>query len=74
MADETAARKVFDKFDLNGDGQVTAAEFQQVMLELGDLDYTVGMAQAVLNSKDRDANGTLSFEEFLEVYKAAENN
>ncbi|NGN69201.1 EF-hand domain-containing protein [Streptomyces sp. A7024] len=74
MVDKAAARKVFDKFDLNGDGRVTAAEFQQAMLAMGDLDYTVAMAQAVLNTKDRDADGTLSFEEFIEVYEAAENN
>lgn len=66
-----AARKVFDRFDRDGDGLVTAKEFHQAMAELGDVHYTESMAQAVLNTKDRDADGKLSFEEFVAVWEAA---
>ncbi|MCF6524094.1 EF-hand domain-containing protein [Streptomyces sp. JJ36] len=58
-------------FDRDGDGFVTAAEFHKAMAELGDVHYTESMAQAVLNTKDRNADGKLSFEEFLEAHRAA---
>jgi Ca2+-binding EF-hand superfamily protein len=74
VADIAAARRVFDKFDRNGDGKVTPAEFQQAMLEMGDYHYTVGTARAVLADKDQDDDGLLSFDEFLAVYEAAEDN
>jgi Ca2+-binding EF-hand superfamily protein len=64
VADEEAARKTFEKFDRNGDGFVTAVEFQQAMVELGDREYTVGLAEAILRTRDSNTDGVLSFEEF----------
>jgi Ca2+-binding EF-hand superfamily protein len=64
VADEEAARKTFEKFDRNGDGFVTAVEFQQAMVELGDREYTVGLAEAILRTRDSNTDGILSFEEF----------
>lgn len=64
MADIEAAREVFRRFDLNGDGLITAAEFQQVMGELGDRNVTVGLAQTLIDQHDGDGDGLLSFEEF----------
>lgn len=64
MADIEAARKSFDMFDRNGDGYVTAVEFQQAMVELGDRHYTVGLAEAILKTRDANADGVLTFEEF----------
>jgi Ca2+-binding EF-hand superfamily protein len=71
VADTDAARKAFDKFDRDGDGLVTAKEFQLAMADMGDVHYTESMAQAVLNTKDRNSDGKLSFEEFLEVHQTA---
>ncbi|GGO56404.1 hypothetical protein GCM10012287_49910 [Streptomyces daqingensis] len=65
MADEEAARKTFEKFDRDGDGFVTAVEFQQAMVELGDREYTVGLAEAILRTRDADTDGVLTFEEFF---------
>ncbi|MFD1830212.1 MULTISPECIES: EF-hand domain-containing protein [Streptomyces] len=64
MADIEAAREVFDRFDLNGDGLITAAEFQQAMGELGDHNVTVGLAQTLIDQHDGNGDGLLSFEEF----------
>ncbi|HZG03548.1 MAG TPA: EF-hand domain-containing protein [Streptomyces sp.] len=71
MADIEAARKVFDRFDLNGDGLITAAEFHQVMSELGDHHVTVGLAQTLIDQHDGDGDGLLSFEEFWQARQKA---
>jgi Ca2+-binding EF-hand superfamily protein len=64
VADEEAARKTFEKFDRDGDGFVTAVEVQQAMVELGDREYTVGLAEAILRTRDANVDGVLTFEEF----------
>ena len=69
MAHIDDARKTFDKFDRNGDGYVTPTEFQQAMLELGDLHHTVSLAEAIVRSRDGDGDGVLSFEEFYDKAK-----
>ncbi|MEU3193375.1 EF-hand domain-containing protein [Streptomyces sp. NPDC006992] len=69
MAGIEDARKTFDKFDRNGDGFVTPVEFQQAMVELGDLHYTVGLAEAIVNTRDANGDGVLTFEEFFDKAK-----
>ncbi|MEK8172655.1 EF-hand domain-containing protein [Streptomyces sp. M19] len=64
MADIEAARKAFERFDLNGDGLITAAEYKSVMAQLGDPYVTEPVAQAVINAHDANGDGQLNFEEF----------
>lgn len=64
MADMDAARKAFDRFDVNGDGFITAAEYKSVMAELGDFNVTETVAQALINKRDTNGDGLLSFDEF----------
>lgn len=64
MADIEAAKRAFDRYDLNKDGLISAAEYQQVMAELGDFHTTEGVAQAVINASDTDGDGRLSWDEF----------
>lgn len=47
MADimETAARKVFERYDIDGDGLVTAAEYRKVVAELEGSEITESQAQ-----------------------------
>ncbi|MGW8378373.1 EF-hand domain-containing protein [Streptomyces sp. ODS28] len=66
MADimETAARKVFDSYDLDGDGLVTADEYRQVVAELEGSEITQSAAQELIDSLDADGDRRMSFEEF----------
>lgn len=64
MADIEAAKKAFARYDLNKDGFITAAEYKQVMAELGDFHVTETVAQSVINSSDGNGDGVLSWDEF----------
>ncbi|WP_055547506.1 EF-hand domain-containing protein [Streptomyces sp. NBRC 110028] len=64
MADIEAARKAFERYDLNGDGLITAAEYKSVMAQLGDPYVTETVAQAVINAHDGNGDGLLDFDEF----------
>ncbi|WP_405998354.1 EF-hand domain-containing protein [Streptomyces sp. NBC_00829] len=64
MADIEEARKAFDRYDLDGDGQITATEYKSVMAQLGDFHVTEAVAEAVIKAKDTDGDGRLTFEEF----------
>ncbi|GAA2464853.1 MULTISPECIES: EF-hand domain-containing protein [Streptomyces] len=64
MADIEAARKAFERYDVNGDGLITAAEYKSVMAQLGDFNVTETVAQAVINAQDGNGDGLLTFDEF----------
>ncbi|MFF2064027.1 EF-hand domain-containing protein [Streptomyces sp. NPDC058200] len=69
MADIDDARKAFDRFDANGDGLITAAEYKSAMAQLGDFNVTETVAQAVINAHDANSDGLLTFDEFWAVRK-----
>ncbi|MFF3689014.1 EF-hand domain-containing protein [Streptomyces sp. NPDC002187] len=64
MADIEEARKAFERYDLNGDGLITAAEYKSVMAQLGDFNVTETVAEAVIRTKDVNGDGQLTFDEF----------
>ncbi|MEU4210792.1 EF-hand domain-containing protein [Streptomyces sp. NPDC026206] len=64
MADMDAARTAFNRFDVDGDGFITAVEYKSVMAQLGDHNVTETVAQALINKKDGNSDGVLSFDEF----------
>lgn len=66
MADivETAARKVFDRYDVDGDGLVTAEEYRQVVAELEGSELTEAQARELIDSLDTDGDRKMSFDEF----------
>ena len=64
MADIEEARKAFERYDLDGDGLITAAEYKSVMAQLGDFHVTEPVAEAVIRTKDGNGDGRLTFEEF----------
>lgn len=64
MADIEAARRAFERYDLNKDGLISASEYKSVMAQLGDPFVTETVAQAVINSADGNGDGLMSFEEF----------
>lgn len=64
MADIEEARRAFERYDVNGDGLITAAEYKSVMAQLGDFNVTETVAEAVIRTKDANGDGQLTFEEF----------
>ncbi|MDN3295983.1 EF-hand domain-containing protein [Streptomyces ficellus] len=64
MADIESARKAFERYDVNGDGLISAAEYKSVMAQLGDFNVTETVAQAVINAQDGNGDGLLTFDEF----------
>jgi Ca2+-binding EF-hand superfamily protein len=64
MADMEAARIAFERFDVDGDGLITATEYKSVMAQLGDFHVTETVAQAVINKIDGDGDGKISWAEF----------
>lgn len=66
MADimETAARKVFARYDLDGDGRVTADEYRKVIADLEGSEISEAEAQQLIDSIDTDGDRQMSFEEF----------
>ncbi len=64
MADIEAARKAFERFDSDGDGFITAAEYKSVMAQMGDYYVTEAVAEAVIGAKDANGDDRLSFDEF----------
>ncbi|CAM5321470.1 EF-hand domain-containing protein OS=Streptomyces alboniger OX=132473 GN=CP975_25050 PE=4 SV=1 [Streptomyces alboniger] len=64
MADIEEARKTFEHFDADGDGFITAAEWKSAMARMGDFYMTETVAEAVIGTKDIDADKRLSFDEF----------
>lgn len=59
-----AAQKVFERYDVDGDGQLTAEEYRQVVEELGETGVTDEAAQALIDTIDSDGDRKVSFEEF----------
>jgi Ca2+-binding EF-hand superfamily protein len=64
VADIEEARRAFERYDVNGDGLITAAEYKSVMAQLGDFNVTETVAEAVIKTKDTNGDGQLTFEEF----------
>ncbi|WP_424891279.1 EF-hand domain-containing protein [Streptomyces sp. XH2] len=64
MADMEKARETFAKFDIDGDGFVTAAEYKKAMAQLGDHFVTETVAQSIIDSKDTNGDRLMSFDEF----------
>ncbi len=64
VADIESARATFSKFDVNGDGFITADEYSAAMKAMGDAYVTGSVADAVVAAKDTNSDGLLSFDEF----------
>ncbi|GHH80662.1 calcium-binding protein [Streptomyces sulfonofaciens] len=64
MADIEAARKAFERFDGDGDGFITAAEYKSAMAQMGDFHVTESVAEAVIAARDTNGDKLLSFDEF----------
>ena len=61
---EEEIRDVFNVFDMDGNGFITAKELRQVMAALGDKP-TDGEVEELMRQADIDGDGQVSFEEFV---------
>ena len=64
-----ALRKSFDAFDLDGDGFLTAPEFQRLAEAQGE-DVGPEQAENMVKLADTDGDGKVSFDEFYAVMTA----
>ncbi|MEU9995274.1 EF-hand domain-containing protein [Streptomyces sp. NPDC048370] len=64
MADIESARTAFERFDVDKDGFITAAEYKSVMAQLGDFNVTETVAEALIKQRDDNSDGKLSWDEF----------
>ncbi|EDV21962.1 Fimbrin [Trichoplax sp. H2] len=60
-------RNSFNKFDIDKNGHITSAEIGNVMKALGE-DIPGFKLRQIINEVDRDKNGTVEFNEFLQIF------
>lgn len=69
-SDEELQKKVFNFFDENGDGRITAAELQSCLMTVGgggELSISMADAEAAIQSSDLNGDGVLDYDEFLKL-------
>lgn len=58
-----ALREAFDRYDRDGDGSISVAEFAELLAELGE-DLSREEQLLAFDATDRDEDGAIDFEEF----------
>ncbi|PRQ45614.1 putative EF-hand domain pair protein [Rosa chinensis] len=59
-------KKIFDKFDKNGDGRICCDELRAIFLELGS-ETTSEEVKTIMAEFDKDGDGRIDLDEFAEV-------
>ncbi|EFJ38843.1 hypothetical protein SELMODRAFT_403081 [Selaginella moellendorffii] len=68
MADTEALRVWFQSVDVDQSGSINVTELQEA-LAAGNLRFSQSMVAQMIRMYDRDQNGTMSFEEFVNLHK-----
>ncbi|XP_030495486.2 probable calcium-binding protein CML45 [Cannabis sativa] len=63
-------REAFGVFDENRDGFIDAKEVKKVLFELGIMEPSEAECQAMITTFDKNQDGKINFEEFLEIIAA----
>jgi Ca2+-binding EF-hand superfamily protein len=71
MATSAELTTTFNELDVNGDGQITGAEFRTAMAARGE-PITDEEIASIFADADVDKNGTISFAEFTAAWRRAD--
>ncbi|XP_031250455.1 sorcin-like isoform X2 [Pistacia vera] len=68
MENAVILREWYDRVDSEKTGNITAAQLK-CALAVGNLDFPLSVVQQMIRMYDFDKNGTMSFQEFVELNK-----
>ncbi|XP_019266410.1 PREDICTED: sorcin-like [Nicotiana attenuata] len=68
MESSAILREWFDRVDSEKIGSITAIQLKSAFA-IGNLEFTISVVQQMIRMYDFDKNGTMSFEEFVELNK-----
>ncbi|ONK75320.1 uncharacterized protein A4U43_C03F15620 [Asparagus officinalis] len=63
-------KRVFDKFDTDGDGKITSQELESALRRLGQSPTSDEELEIIMNEMDVDKDGLIDSNEFLNYYPA----
>lgn len=64
-ADEEAVTSIFNSFDLNGDGKISASELKRCMSDLTGKRVTNEEVADMIRESDRNGDGAIDLQEFI---------
>lgn len=62
------AKRVFDRYDKNGDGKISSQELREAMDSIGPEATSSREADRMISEIDKDGDGHIDFDEFLEFF------
>ena len=71
--EQSLLREKFQKYDKDGSGDIDSAELKALMADVTGEDPTDDEVSKFVAAVDSDADGTLSFEEFADIYARAKS-
>merc|ERR1712166_295090 len=63
-------KRLFDQFDSDGTGEISAQEFPALMAHVGQSDLSSDQLDRILKEVDADGNEKIDFAEFLDWWRS----